>query len=355
LERKQGAIMPTFPTALLRWTTTDAVVDDERTLHSDGGLALRPDVSETTFTFPPQTAPQPFAEAVASWQGVAPAQTEMEVALRVMIGERWTRWWTMGIWSAEQTRRRSVEDQRDDDGHVSTDTLKLRQPATAVQCRVTLRSTHPDQTPVLRSIAVMTTPATRAPMVDLPSPVAPLDVPSISQMELEGGEVWCSPVALTMVLQYWQARLDDPRLAPFLAPEASAQLTVPGVYDPVYEGTGNWPFNTAFASSLGLQAYVARFDTLADIVPWLEAGIPVIASISWEPGQLDNAPVAHSGGHLVVVVGFTTCGDVIVNDPAGLTSADIPVRRTYRRDQFKQAWQRKGYGTVYLIYPPGVE
>jgi uncharacterized protein YvpB len=279
----------------------------------------------------------------------------MEVALCVMIGERWTRWWTMGIWSSDPSRRHSVDDQHDDDGHVSTDTLILRQPATAVQCRVILRSDDPEQVPMLRGIAVMTTPAMRPPMVDLPCPVAPIDVPAISQMELEGGEVWCSPVALTMVLQYWQARLDDYRLGPFLAPEASAQLTVPGVYDPVYDGTGNWPFNTGFASSFGLEAYVARFDTLAEIVPWLEAGVPVIASISWEPGKLDNAAVAHSGGHLVVVVGFTTCGDVIVNDPAGLTSGEIPVRRTYRRDQFKQAWQRKGHGTVYLISPPGME
>ena len=140
----------------------------------------------------------------------------------------------------------------------------------------------------------------------------------------------------------------------FLDPDASTQLSVPGVYDPVYDGTGNWPFNTAFVSSFGLEAYVARFDTLAEIVPWLEAGIPVIASISWERGKLDNAALERSSGHLLIVVGFTTCGDVIVNDPAAIPSVNGSVRRTYRRDQFKQAWQRKGCGTVYLIYPPGM-
>ncbi len=346
--------MPVFPTALLRWSIPDSVAVMDDALVSDHVLSLRPGASGATILFAAQTAPQPFVEAIASWQCTAPSGTEIEVALRVNIGDRWTRWWTMGVWSADQDRRYSVDNQRDDDGEVSTDTLTMRKAATAVECRVIMRRDEGAPSPSLRGVAVMTTPVTRTPNADLPNGVAPLDVPPISQMEFEGGNVWCSPVSVTMVLHYWYERLGDARLAPFTDPDAAVRVTVPAVHDPVYEGTGNWPFNTAFASSLGLEAYVARFDTLADVAAWVEAGIPVITSISWEPGKLDNAGVAHSNGHLLVVVGFTPTGDVIVNDPAVLPLEDGPVRRVYRRDQFKQAWQRKGYGTVYLIYPPSL-
>jgi hypothetical protein len=276
----------------------------------------------------------------------------MKIELRVLVDGRWTRWWTMGVWSADQGRRHSVQNQHDDDGEVLTDTLVLHRAATAVQCRVTLHSDDGENTPTLRGLAVQITPERQSDEADERIVVAPLAVPLLSQMAFEGGEVWCSPVALTMVLHYWYMRQHDERLAAFAAPDAVIRLTVPGVYDPVYDGTGNWAFNTAFAASYSLDAYVARFSTLGALVPWIAAGIPIIASISWEPGKLDNAAVAHSGGHLVVIVGFTEDGDVIVNDPAALSSDEVGIRRVYARDQFAAAWQRKGYGTVYVIYPP---
>jgi hypothetical protein len=48
-----------------------------------------------------------------------------------------------------------------------------------------------------------------------------------------------------------------------------------------------------------------------------------------------------------VIVGFTSTGDPVVNDPAA--SSDAGVRRTYDRGQFENAWLRKSGGAAYVI------
>jgi hypothetical protein len=156
-----------------------------------------------------------------------------------------------------------------------------------------------------------------------------------------------------MVLRYWYERTGDVRLKPFAAANAVEEFTAPGIHDPVWGGTGNWAFNTAFAASLGLEAYVARFMTLAEMARWLAAGVPLVASIAFGQGELENTPsdFERSSGHLVVVVGFNERGDVIVNDPRADPGAGESVRRVYPRQQFKQAWQRRSRGAVYLVFP----
>ncbi len=52
----------------------------------------------------------------------------------------------------------------------------------------------------------------------------------------------------------------------------------------------------------------------------------------------------------MVIRGFDSSGNVVVNDPAG--SDESEVRRVYRRDEFARAWDGSG-GIVYLIYPDG--
>ena len=58
------------------------------------------------------------------------------------------------------------------------------------------------------------------------------------------------------------------------------------VYDVVYRGNGNWPFNTAYAGQHGLVGYVSRMSSLAQVERWIEAGVPVVASLAWSPGEL---------------------------------------------------------------------
>jgi hypothetical protein len=85
---------------------------------------------------------------------------------------------------------------------------------------------------------------------------------------------------------------------------------------------------------------------------WIVTGVPLIASIAFGQGELDNTPSGfnRSDGHLVVVVGFTEQGDVIVNDPRADPGIGESVRRVYPRQQFKQAWQGGSRGAVYLIF-----
>lgn len=348
--------MPIFPGSLLRWTTKELAAAERRNVLLDPrtGAYLAPDTREGVIVGPPAPTAQPFLEAIASWQAVAPAGTQIEIGLRAEIDGRWTRWWMMGLWSSEAERRCSVPDQSDDDGAVATDTLVLRRPAQTVQWRVVLRSEQIGETPLLHGVGVTTSLLEVERPADSGRPVPPLAVPEISQMEAgEQGWQLCSAAALTMILAYWYQQTHDPRLGPFTAPDATERLTAPAIYDRAYDGTGNWTFNTAFATSVGLEAYVARFTSPAELENWVAAGVPIVASLAWEASALDGAPIVRSAGHLIVVVGFTPDGDVIVNDPRHDTRAGARVRAVYRREQFTRAWQTKSRGTVYLIFPDG--
>ncbi|MCC7369012.1 MAG: peptidase C39 family protein [Chloroflexi bacterium] len=319
------------------------------------GLAVSP-VKTTTTT---------FRELIASWNAQTPAGSWIEVRVRAQVGGpdgRWTRWYDLGSWASDAgpERRQSVKNQRDADGRVSTDTIMLAEAATAYQVALTLRADAPTAADALA--------ADRAPSVSLvavlassPSPTArPLEsasgalgvtlpVPERSQMVYpNGGPVWCSPTSTSMVMAYWGERLGDPALDRPV-PEVAA-----AVYDVVYRGNGNWPFNTAYASQFGLTAYVSRMSSLAQVERWIEAGIPVVASLAWSPGELGNAAVPSTDGHLLVIVGFTPAGDVVVNDPAADPRLGISVRRVYPRPAMERLWLTHSGGTVYLIYPPSV-
>jgi hypothetical protein len=128
-------------------------------------------------------------------------------------------------------------------------------------------------------------------------------------------------------------------------------------WDAGYSGTGNWPFNTAYASGYGLDGPVRQYGSLRDVETWILGGVPVVASIARNnsdaivDNDLDGAPISKSGGHLLVISGFTAGGDVLVADPAAPTRATV--RRTYRRAQFERDWLNASTGTAYVIQPVG--
>ena len=124
-----------------------------------------------------------------------------------------------------------------------------------------------------------------------------------------------------------------------------------GSYDWIYGGTGNWPFNTAYAATHGLQGSVRRFTSMSEIEYWVGQGVPVAISFSWGKGQLDGAAVNSSAGHLSVVVGFDADGNPIVNDPAADPEDGEVVQRTYEREELEPLWLENSGGTVYLIKP----
>ena len=118
-------------------------------------------------------------------------------------------------------------------------------------------------------------------------------------------------------------------------------------YDYEYDGTGNWPFNTAYAATYVKSAFVTRLRSLREAERFTKARIPLVASIAFGRGELDGAPIGSSNGHLLVIAGFTRSGDVVVNDPAA--ASNRTVRRVYDRGQFENAWVPKSGGLVYVI------
>jgi hypothetical protein len=173
-----------------------------------------------------------------------------------------------------------------------------------------------------------------------------LPVPERAQRDVEeerarlGGQV-CSPTCLAMVLAYHGSvyRTIEVARAAF---DAGAQLY------------GNWPCNTGAAARLlnggrGGWSAVVKMDGFDPVEREIAAGRPVILSHRWEPGDLENAPVSRSNGHLIVVVGFTKDGDVVVNDPAAKVAG--AVRRVYKRRELFRTWQIRGEGIAYLVHP----
>jgi hypothetical protein len=294
-----------------------------------------------------------FTQAIASWNAGTPDGTWIETQLRVRIGDRWTKWYNLGVWASGTgtVERHSVSLQGDADGYVAVDTLVLAKKlvANAFQLKLRLFSVDPAvAVPVVTnaSVAYSTTPPKKA------GPTAGnaanwgtlLSVPECSQMVYpDGGNVWCSPTSTSMVLGFWgiDAGPCEPRVRSALA----------GVYDWLYDGHGNWPFNTAYAASRGMEAYVARFTGMDQVEDWVKAGVPVVISYAWSKNALTGAPVASSNGHLAVVVGFDASGNPIVNDPAAASNEDV--QRTYLRAELEPLWLTASGGTVYLIYPPG--
>jgi hypothetical protein len=189
-----------------------------------------------------------------------------------------------------------------------------------------------------------------------------LNVPAYSQEIHEGqypeynggGEAWCSPTSTSMVVSYWNTGPSQQDMAWVDPSYADPQVdyAARNTYDHNYGGTGNWPFNPAYAGRFGLNGFITRLRSVTELEQFIKAGIPVVTSQSFKASELPGAGYG-TNGHLFVVVGFTQSGDPIVNDPA--SPSDAEVRRVYPRADFENVWQRSSSsgGVAYIMYPPG--
>jgi hypothetical protein len=307
---------------------------------------------------------QTFTELIPTWNITTPARTLVQVQARVRnAAGTLSGWKVMGTWSTRDARvkRSSGGTQSDSVARVATDTLVARSGTlTSYQLRVLLlRGPASTASPVVRSLqAVASRPATTLPVTSRRLlPATTLNVPRYSQMTHRGqypqygggGQAWCSPTALSMLLGYYRA-LPKPANYAWVSKTYSDRWVdhvARVVYDYGYHGAGNWAFNTAYASNLTGDAFVTRLTDLRDAERFIAAGIPLAASISFSRGQLTGAPISATAGHLVVIAGFTSTGDVVVNDPAAPNNSTV--RRVYDRGQFERAWLRRSSGTVYVV------
>jgi Peptidase_C39 like family len=310
-----------------------------------------------------------FTELVASWNASTPPGSWIEVRMRAMTDKGTpTKAYIMGRWAYDDAsfRRTSVGGQGDADGYVSIDTFFAKDhPLTAYQLEVQLFGTGSQ---VTRLGAVASDPVNTNPYVASATTMTrtvDLRVPSYSQ-EIHageypqfdgGGEAWCSPTSTSMVVAYWDK-------GPSGNDYAYVYTDYPNVVDPWvdyaarytfdyhYNGAGNWPFNTAYAAHFGLVSEVTQLHSLAEAEQFIKAGIPLVASIAFEPNKLDGFLFRGTDGHLLVIGGFTAGGDVISYDPA--STSDAAVRHVYDRAQFEKAWMTATGGIVYVIHPASV-
>ena len=84
------------------------------------------------------------------------------------------------------------------------------------------------------------------------------------------------------------------------------------------------------------------------IVPSTLQDVTLVASIN---GDLPGFLFGKTNGHLLVIRGFDTNGDVITNDPAAKTAPEV--RKLYGRADFERVWLGGSGGIVYVIYPRG--
>lgn len=303
--------------------------------------------SETVLTSPQITTRIGWNQLIPSWNAELPAEGQLKFEVRALYPEHSTKFYTMALWSGDPERnpRKSLAAEQDADGHVATDTLILKQPCQQVQLRVTLVGTNSAQCR-LKFLSVCLTDTNAAPPALEPNRKAwgkLIPVPERSQMLYPDGKNLCSPTTVSMLLSHWSRVLKRKEL------DQDVPAVVHEIYDPGWQGTGNWSFNMAYPGSFpALRAYVTRLTDVSELEDWISSGIPVGLSVCYNKlrGYKDRPP----SGHLVVCVGFTEQGDPIINDP-GTT---LHVRKTFKRADLVAAWANS-HNAVYLIYPENSE
>jgi hypothetical protein len=316
-----------------------------------------------------------------SWQAETPAGSRIEVRLSVREHHQWSPWYELGLWSLTDSptfRRTSVDNQGDSFGRVFTDTFVAAEGklVEAYRVRVILR-TEGDRPPLLHQIGVQASdqkPFGRVSETTLDGRQLDLPVPGFSQYEHSGeypafgggGDSWCSPTATAMVMAHWRAGPPEAELAalprdPVFDANGREDPLVDHAaihtFDVAYAGTGNWPFNTAYAAAYGLDAGVRVYPSLRPLEGWIRRQVPIVVSIAWDntddraDNDLPGASVASTPGHLMVVRGFTATGDVIANDPATPVAqgGNAAVRHVYPREPFERQWINASGGTSYII------
>jgi hypothetical protein len=306
-----------------------------------------------------------LTELVPSWDAKTPEGTFVQVQVRARTADgRVSSWDSLGRWAAgdQQFRRSSQGSQTDDLGRVATDTWVATTPMSAWRLRVTLHrraGTRPSPKVDVAGAVASAIPSSTGVRTSRPGVArgVVLPVPQLSQMVHQGhypeydagGEAWCSPTSVSMVLGGLD-RLPSPReysWVPADHPDRWVDHAARSHFDYAYDGAGNWSFSAAYAATHADAAFVTRLRHLREAERFIRAGIPLVASVAFGPGELTGAPIGSTAGHLMVIIGFTEEGDVVVNDPAAPRNRSV--QRVYDRREFETAWLTGSGGLVYVI------
>ncbi len=147
---------------------------------------------------------------------------------------------------------------------------------------------------------------------------------SFSQMEADPSirQRICSPTALAMAMSRFGNAPGWPE-------------TVEACYDAATKAYGVWPLAIQWASRHGVLGAVEVFSDWHAPLACLEAGVPLVCSIRFAKDQLQGAPLAQTGGHLVLLYGIED-DQVLVKDPAADKASQVD--RRYSAESFTRAW-----------------
>jgi hypothetical protein len=319
-----------------------------------------------TWTSPLVSPGFTLTELIPSWEATTRRDAFVDVQVRgVRPDGSSTRWDRVARWTTSQrwVSRTTYGAQGGDGSRMDVDTW--RTPGVrSWQVRVHLHRRAGSRARVVlhQAGAVASRVAAYGGTVSAPgvaSGARPLPVPAYSQMVHAGhspqwgggGQAWCSPTSVAMVLAYWDAlpRAGSYRWVSDDDPAPWVDEVARRVYDHGYDGAGNWAFNTAYAGGQAATAHVTRLRSLRAAERYVADGVPLVISIAFRRGELDNSPISSSNGHLLVVRGFRADGDVVVNDPAADPARGERVRRVYDRAQLEKVWQDASDGMAYVI------
>ena len=348
---------------------------DQADVHVDGAAPVT--YAARVWESPVIESPFAATELIPSWNARTPAGTWLHVEGRVGDASGWTPWFTFARWAEDDPQgespitRTTVRDQVFEAGRVSTDTW-LSAPGRGIarwQLRVTALAVPTDEF-AWPTVTLVSGVASRF-EISPEDPTSPSDVgrglevavpPHSQRLHVDtfpdwdnGGQSWCSPTSTTMLLEHWglaPGREETSWVGHDTDPEVVHGVR--RVFDRSYGGAGNWAFNTAYAGTRGLRAYVTRLRDLAEAEAFVAAGVPLVVSVSFREDELDGAGYETSG-HLLTVVGFTAEGDVVSNDPnSHRVASNDAVRTVYRRDQFERVWLGANGGLTYVMHPRDV-
>ncbi len=253
--------------------------------------------------------------------------------VQIRQGGVWSPFFKLALYSAKLNH--SFGEQEEDAASVTVDVLRAKTPAQAYRFRLSLQGEMdiPDVFVALTDASAQydecsaILPAGKRKIAVRPLSQMRLDVSVTDQMRL------CSPTSLTMALNA-------------LGIKADPLQTASAVYDDRARIYGNWTINTAYAARCGLQAFVTRFQTLAQLQEFLTEKSLIAAPIAYQRGELTGAAIAQTPGHFVLLCGWEN-GKIRVADPAAETKREVI--RFYDAAEFARAWLQRKRGVAYLV------
>jgi uncharacterized protein YvpB len=259
-----------------------------------------------------------FREILPSWNFELPDNTGYAIQISTAKDDgKWSKWLYIGGQSYGD-KLPFNKTRRGNEGRVDTDHWVGENAASQIKYRVWLFSHDGKHTPTLKRFFIHARGYSRD-NSDFSETIKPDEISNVIPDKVNVEVPWrsqlilsrplrgrtCCPTSVAMVLEY--------RGYDFITTQV-AQM----VYDEDSRIFGNWPRAAQLLSEYGMRAYVRQYRNLDEARQTLSKAQPIITSIKFEEGELPEAPIRRTNGHLIVITGYEGDDWFIVNDPATL-------------------------------------